>query len=185
MNGRSRQRKQEKKTDVETKETIEELVQKLDQMHEDKKNKCKAAKEQLVDMLEVTVDKYRTVTGTAEAIRMLRFVGHDGQLYLQEGVALSKELAGVCQQMVEKAKSLEPAEMDELCKGFYSEEFELGSTDEGRGIHDIAFEMMRVDLCRNVGGAAEDMVSFCKRTDEEIRDTEFALAELRASEESD
>ena len=38
--------------------------------------------------------------------------------------------------------------------------------------------MMRIDLCRNVGGIAEDIVEFVKRVDKEIEDTEKAIEEL-------
>lgn len=178
------------KLTVEDKMTIKELEDKIKSMKEDKEKKCKAAKEQLIDMLEVTVDKYRTATGTAEALRVLRFtIGHD-DVDLSWASRLAWDMAVEADKIREKAKKLSYAEMDKLCDGFYEKEFKVEpdhyyTEAETFAEYDLAFEMMRIDLCRNVGGSAEDMVEFIKRVESEIDQTGEELKKLRAKEKED
>ena len=168
----------------ETAALIEELELKLASMKEDKEKKCKAAKDQLVEMLQVTADKYRTATGTAEALRVLRFVLGDEKIQfdIYEANSLAWRLAEVTLSMKAKAEKLSYAEMDKLCEGFYTKELKLQATSRDDPAITLAFEMLCIDLCRNVGGAAEDMVSFVKRTQEEIDATGEKLKEVRAGE---
>ena len=173
------------KLTVEDKMTIKELEDKIKSMKEDKEKKCKAAKEQLINMLEVTVDKYRTATGTAEALRVLRFVNgiDEGGLIAANDLAWS--MVQITSDMVEKAKKLPYAEMDQLCDGFYEKEFYFDTekpSDWKNNCCALALEMMKIDLCRNVGGAAEDMVEFIKRTQDEIDVTGEELKKLKAKE---
>ena len=159
----------------EKKETKKELENKLISMREDREAKLAAAKDQLVDMLTVTVDKYRTATGTAEALRILRFVDESfNDIKLANNLA--KDMASITSMMTAKARKLEPEEMDQLCDGFYDKDFTIG--DSKAWPYELAKEMMCIDLCRNVGGAAEDMVSFVARSQEEIDATEQALKDL-------
>jgi len=175
------QKKQPKKDD-DAKQAIEELEQRLAKMEEDRDTKCKAAREQLVDMLEVTADKYLTVTGTAEALRVVRFVvGSETPGDLVDACDLAHRMADVAKDMAECARGLEADEMDQLCKNFYAEDFNIRNLDRRQLA--MAFEMMRIDLCRNVGGSAEDMVGFVKRVQEEIDVTKAKLDELRSQEE--
>lgn len=180
------------KITVEERMTIKELEDKIESMKADKEKKCKAAKEQLVSMLEVTVDKYRTATGTAEALRTLRFVTGNDLANLTWANQLAWDMAAEVNKMCEKAKKLSYAEMDQLCDDFYDKEFRIAypprfSNDEIPSIEEehcycLAFEMMRIDLCRNVGGTAEDMVEFIKRVEEEIDATGKELKKLKAKE---
>lgn len=173
------------KLTVEDKMTIKELEDKIKSMKEDKEKKCKAAKEQLIDMLEVTVDKYRTATGTAEALRVLRFTtGHD-DIDLSWASRLAWDMAVEADKIREKAEKLSYAEMDKLCDGFYEKEFKVEPDHnyaETDPLYQLAFEMMRIDLCRNVGGSAEDMVEFIKRVESEIDQTGEELKKLKAKE---
>jgi len=180
----------EDKLTVDEKITIKELEDKIKSMKEDKEKKCRAAKEQLVNMLEVTVDKYRTATGTVEALRTLRFVAGDDEVNITWANRLAWDMAVEVDKMRMKADSLAYAEMDKLCDGFYEKEFKLAypETDndidygpiETEHLYQLAFEMMRIDLCRNVGGSAEDMVEFIKRVEEEIDATGEELKKLKA-----
>lgn len=165
---------EEEKT--EKQQAVEEMGEKLRKMVEDKDAKCKAAKEQLVSMLEVTADKYRTATGVAEALRVLRFVHGENGATIEDAMSLAKAMAEEATAMAKKAKAVPYEKMEILCDGFYDKDFV--SSEEPM----LAFEMMRIDLCRNVGGAAEDMVSFCKRVQEEIDETVRALDELQSEE---
>ena len=174
----------EEKLTIEEKMTIKELEEKIKGMKEDKERKCKAAKEQLVSMLEVTVDKYRTATGTAEALRVLRFTSENYPCeinILSAANRLAHDMAVVTSSMCEKAKSLSYAKMDSLCEGYYDEDFVLKNNDYNNCIQ-LAEQMMRIDLCRNVGGAAEDMVEFIKRVELDIDATGEELKKLRAKE---
>lgn len=173
----------EDKLTIDEKIAIKELEDKIKSMKEDKEKKCKAAKEQLIDMLEVTVDKYRTATGTAEALRVIRFCGEEetwvtSAVPIRDANKLACKMAEVTNQMKEKAVKLNYAEMDKLCDGFYSKEFD--PNDNYNPYYVLAYEMMCIDLCRNVGGAAEDMVEFIKRVQEEIDATGEELKKLKA-----
>lgn len=167
-----------------TQAMIKELEEKLQGMVEDRDKKCKAAKEQLIDMLDVTVDKYRTATGTAEALRVLRFAKGNDDASIMMANTLAYDMADEALNMKKKAEGLGYAEMDELCNGFYEQRFILGGgEDDVAYYYSLAFEMMRIDLCRNVGGAAEDMVEFIKRVEQDIEDTKKALDELKVKED--
>lgn len=170
-----------KKLSVEDRLTIKELEEKIVSMKDDKEKKCKAAKDQLVEMLAVTVDKYRTATGTAEALRILRFVCGDDNVHVSWANRLAWDMAVEADRIREKAERLAYAKMDELCDGFYEKEFKVEYDSEkiSDDIYRLAFEMMRIDLCRNVGGAAEDMVEFIKRTEDEIDSVGEKLKQLK------
>lgn len=173
------------KLTVEDKMTIKELEDKIKSMKEDKEKKCKAAKEQLIEMLEVTADKYRTATGTAEALRVLRFVlGEKASInYIEKACSIAHLMADSVCEMIIKAQDLPYAEMDQLCDGFYNKDFKYNGRElEVENGIELACEMMCIDLCRNVGGAAEDMVEFIKRVEADIDDTGKQLKELKAKE---
>lgn len=168
---------------------IEELEQKLASMKDDKETKLTAAKEQLIDKLSVTADQYHTATGTAEALRTLRFaLGSEVRASMRDAVMLANEMANEALAMATKASELECSDMGQLCDGFYEPNFVL-SDDKFLDIEDLAyelaFEMMRLDLCRNVGGAAEDIVSFMERVDDEIAATQAKLDEMAKKGGSD
>lgn len=169
----------EKKT-IDEKIAIKELEGKLESMKADRETKCKAAKEQLVEQLKVTVDKYRTATGTAEALRTLRFVVGADDVHLTCANRLAWDMASVVDMMRKKAEGLDYGMMDDLCDEFYEKEFKLEYDSEklDEAYYKLAFELMRIDLCRNVGEAAEDMVSFVNRVQEEIDSTQAELDKL-------
>ena len=157
-------------------EQIEELESKIEKMKADKETKCEAAKKQLIDMLGVTADKYRTATGVAEALRVLRFAYGEQYDAFEDAASLARELCNTTDAMQATASLLDPNEMDSLCEGFYDPDFASNKNIIG---YELAKEMMRIDLCRNVGSAAEDMVSFVKRVDEEIEATKKAIEDLK------
>ena len=163
---------------------IKELEEKLKGMKDDKLAKCKAAKKQLIEMLEVTADKYRTATGTAEALRVLRFAKGDDNVPILMANTLAYDMAAETARMKKKAEKLDYVKMDTLCDGFYEKDFDMDEGEEDISYYySLAFEMMRIDLCRNVGGSAEDMVEFVKRVHEEIDATGKKLKELKAEKE--
>lgn len=179
------------KLTVDEKIAIKELEEKIEGMKSDKEIKCKRSKNQLIEMLKVTVDKYRTATGTAEALRVLRFVVGSDEVNLTWANRLAWDMAVETDRMRKKAEKLTYAEMDKLCDGFYEKEFKLvyPETDndmdygpiETEHLYQLAFEMMRIDLCRNAGSTGEDLVEFIKRTQEEIDACGEKLKELKKS----
>lgn len=175
------------KLTVDERITIKELEESIAGMKADKEAKCASAKAQLIEMLEITVDKYRTATGTAEALRTLRFVAGEDVVNVTWANRLAWDMAAEADKIRTKAWGLSYAEMDKLCDGFYEKEFRFDvvdpdAIDDVEMIYSMAFEMMRIDLCRNVGPAAEDMVEFIKRVQEEIDKTGEKLKELKAKE---
>lgn len=163
-------------------EQIEELEKKLEKMNEDREKKCKAAKDQLINMLDVTADKYLTATGIAEALRVLRFIwadeGPSGQIDMASSLAYT--MSKYTREMMQRAKDLPYKKMDSLCENFYDPNF---AVKDHITAAELAEEMMCIDLCRNVGGAAEDMVAFIERVDEEIKATEQTISNLKSQEE--
>lgn len=161
-------------------EIAQEKFDTIQKMVKDREAKCKAAKEQLVDMLNVTVDKYMTATGVAEALRMLRFTyGNDEFDNMENACALARFMASKCNNMAELAADLEYDKMDEICKDVYDPSFANGDKD----LFDLAKELMTIDLCRNVGPAADDLTSFVKRTNDEIENAQRDLDEFLAQHE--
>ncbi len=182
----------DEKLTIDDKITIKELEERITSMKEDKEKKCKFAKEQLVEQLKIDVEKWRTATGTAEAARVLRFVTSGGHDYVDLSWAnrLAWDMAVETDKMREKAESLTYAEMDKLCDGFYEKEFKIDYSkkdivtedDITHATYEMAFELMRLDLCQGVGKAAEDMVEFIKRTQDEIDACGEKLKELKGEE---
>lgn len=158
----------------------QELVNDLDRMVKARDKNLEASKEQLIEMLKITSDKYRTVTGTMEAMRVIRMVfdGDPEDMPIFEVIAMAKgiavDLSGKAWELSVKADNLGYAEMDQLCDGVYDKKF---SENETNAI-EMVTELMVVDLCRNVGPAAEDMVSFLDRVDIELAETTARLDEL-------
>ena len=152
------------------KEVIEECYESIRKMTIDRDTKMKAAKEQLVEMLKVTANKYRTGTGVMEALRVMRMV-NDGKLddmrifdEVEQARDLAAAMVSEVSKLTERAESLGWYEMDKLLDGAYDENF----IEENFSATDLVFELMRLDLCRNVGPAAEDMGLFGKRVDEAL-----------------
>lgn len=176
----------EDKLTVDDKITIKELEESIVKMKEDKEKKCKSSKEQLIEMLKVTIDKYRTATGTAEALRVLRFTnGERENIPIYKACRLANAMAKETNTMLEKARKLNYAEMDKLCDGFYAKEFEAPGKSFSDDAYDLAFEMMRIDLCRNVGPATEDLVEFIKSTQEAIDKVGEEIKQLKSGKKDD
>lgn len=170
---------QQKKND-EAQAIADELRDKIDKMVEDRDKKLKSAKEQLIENLNVTADKYRTATGIMEALRVMRMVndGRPEDMMIYDEMEQARNLAALMvvevSKLVEKAEKLGYGEMDDLCKDAYKEDF---VSDEFSAL-DLCAELMRLDLCRNVGPAAEDMVAFIDRVQEEINETSDELVKV-------
>lgn len=160
------------------KKLMQELLDKKESMAVDRIKKLAMAKEQLVEQLKVTVDKYRTATGVMEALRVIRMVMDVDDVPLAEELSFARDVTAnmiaTVSAMTEKAERLGYAEMDELCEGFYDEDF---VSKNFSGI-ELAEQLMCLDLCRNVGPAAEDIVGFIEKTDAEITDVNREIEKI-------
>lgn len=152
------------------KDTANEQAVSIRHMIEERDKKAANAKEHLISQLEVTVDKYRTGNGVMSALNMVRTVlGEQAEeITLEEEIGHAKGLAIIMAsktaEMAEKAKSLDPDNMDSLCENFYKTDF---AESEASAL-DLMEELLILQLCQNVGPDAEDIVEFCKHADEEI-----------------
>lgn len=149
---------------------IKELVYTYNKMIKDRDSKCIAAKEQLIENLKITADKYRTGTGVMEALRMIRMVndGRPEDMAIYDEIECARDMAAAMiveiSELTQKVEKLGFGEMDKICDGHYNKDF----ISMGISANDLVLELMRLDLCRNVGPAGEDIVSFIDRTQEEI-----------------
>lgn len=155
----------------------EEMAASIAKMREDKEKKASGAKEHLIGQLEVMSDKYRTANGVMSALDTFRdILGKNHWLDVQQEIdtagKIATAMAAKAAEMAGKAKELEPAEMDRLCEGFYTEDFSEHTTS---GVQ-MAEELMLLQLCQNVGPAAQDIVDFISTADQEIGK---AVADLR------
>lgn len=169
------------KDEIEDREIAQELVDKLAGMKEDRDTKCASAKEQLIENLKITADKYRTATGVMEALRVIRMVCDDSagiqfvKSDIEQAKSFAAEMAATALKMADDVNSYTYEDMHMLCDGYYEKDF---VSIEDIGITNMCRELMRLDLCRNVGPAAEDMTEFYKRATADIEDTQAELDEL-------
>ena len=147
-----------------------DMATSIAKMYEDRDKKALGARDHLVSQLEVTADKYRTANGVMSALDTVRLVagnhtGDDlmGDIAMAKGVAIV--MAHKAQDMRDKAQELDPDDMDQLCDGFYEKEF---AESESLTAVDMVVELMLLQLCQNVGPAAQDVADFCRTADEEI-----------------
>lgn len=158
----------------------QELVDKIAGMIKDRDAKCESAKDQLIESLKITADKYRTATGVMEALRVMRMVedGSSGiphvKYDIEQARSLAVDMAKTAECMAEIANALKYEKMDNLCEGFYEADFAENDITP----RELMEELMCLDLCRNVGPAAEDIVEFYKHATEDIDDTQSELDEL-------
>ncbi len=160
-------------------EVADEMAVTIRKMIEDRDAKVTSAKEHLVSQLEVTSDKYRTANGVMSALDTLRTVYGDdmdddifGQI--SEAKLIATAMSARATSLAARATELTPEAMDLLCEGVYDEFFSDSFEANEDLPFDMAVELMVLQLCQNVGQAAQDIVDFAKHADEEIdkaRDT--------------
>ena len=153
----------------------DEMAKSIGKMYEDRDRKALSAKERLVEQLDVTSDKYRTANGVMAALDVVRSVNGNASDPIQEiamAKAVATEMAHVSKTMCDKAKSLAPEEMSQLCDDFYDKEF----SEHDSSIVEMVNELMALQLCQNVGPSAEDITDFLSQADAEI---EKAREDLR------
>lgn len=153
---------------AEPEDVAKEQAKAIAKMYEDRDNKALGAKERLLSQLKVTVQKYRTANGVMSALDTVRTVlgdkGENVYSEIQMAQRLAKGLAVVAEKMAKEAEGMVPDEMEGLCDGFYKQDMTTSSV----GPEDLAKQLMILQLCQNVGPAAQDITDFCTTADEEI-----------------
>lgn len=157
-------------------ETAREQAKSISKMYEDRDRKAVGAKQHLVSQLMVTTEKYRTANGIMAALDTVRtvFGSHGDDIYseIQMAQRIAKGMAVTAEKMAEKAQSLDPDDMDQLCEMFYDKDM----TNKKVGPTELAEQLMTLQLCQNVGPNAEDVVEFLRSADEEIEKARENLA---------
>ena len=159
--------------DADPKEVAENWAKTISSMYEDRDRKALTGKARIVDKLEILADKYRTANGVMAALGCVRdvFGEQAKELTLAETIDIAKgaanELSGVANKMRDKLMNLDPDDemFANVCDGFFNKAF---SGTENDAI-DMVVELMRLQLCQQVGPDTHDLVDFCNRTDEEIK----------------
>jgi hypothetical protein len=157
----------------------EDMAKSIAKMYEDRDKKALGAREHLVSQLQVTANKYRTATGVMSALQVVRDVMGEYELeligILGQARDAARAMVKVTTGMAEKAQGLDPEEMDQLCDGFYDADFV--DDDKEPSAMEVVKELMQLQLCQNVGPAAQDVADFCKTADEEIEKARKDLQE--------
>lgn len=159
------------------KAVAEDMAKSVRKMIEDRDEKAHNAKAHLVSQLRVTVEKYRTANGVMSALQVVRDVCGTEHAFLTEEIDEAKSaatmMAKVAKSMADKAEALEVEGIGSLCDGFYDAEFSEGDGDAS----DMVIQLLRLQLCQNVGPSAEDISDFVTSADAEI---DKARDELRS-----
>lgn len=140
--------------------------------------KIENARIHLVDTLEVTAQKYLTANGMMAAIETIRQVIGNADVSFETQTTWAKDimraLSDSAASMMEKAKVLAVENFDQICEDYYEEDF---SAREDIIVYDLACELMELQLCQNVGPAAQDIIDFKTTSDEEIEKAQAKLDE--------
>lgn len=169
-----------KKVEIKKADEIQDLINQLYRMVDDRDKKCESAKKHLNQQLIVTAEKYVTATGTHEALRVMRSIlpddeYHSSNTLIRVANSIATLMSDIASIMAMQVDSLDYEEMDQLCVGRYDENFAEHDSDDYR---DLVKELMVLDLCRNVGPACDDIVGFYDRANEEIAEITHKLDEL-------
>ena len=150
----------------------EKMATDIRKMYEDMDRKLETGYHHLLDQLEIMAQKYRTANGVMMALGAVRDVFGDNtnELMLSEEIDLAKgaanELSRVAWSMYDKAEKLTPDDegLGDFCDGFYNPEFSGTENDP----IDMVSELMRLQLCQQIGPMANDLFEFCGRATLEI-----------------
>lgn len=179
---------EERVLDTEVKRMTEAMYEKVD-----------GALDHMIKNLLVAADKYMTYRGFDTAYNYLKQYNHPDPLAVAAVTAFN--LSNTAKLMVERARKIKKdiqsvpdltiaESLSNFCDDFYSDEF-INDVDawmyEEKHSHSviieqIAVEAMRIDLCTNVGSAAQDIADFIMQAKDEI-DKVAAEAEKKAETE--
>lgn len=157
-------------------EVAREKAKSISKMYEDRDKKALGARDRLVSQLEITADKYRTANGVMAALHVVRDV-LDKTTDFVEDISIAKRaatnMAGVALKMADKARGLDPDNMDQLCDDFYMKDF----SESKASALEMIDELLILQLCQQVGPNAEDVAEFCHTADDEIEKARKDLME--------
>ena len=157
--------------------TAEDMAKSISKMYKDRDKKALDAKDNLVTQLRITSEKYLTANGVMHALQVLR----DAKGDLSIGIETELEMAHVIAQrmhliacnMTSRAIDAEPDIMGTLCDACYDSSF----AEKKHGLNEFVIELMRLQLCQNVGPNASDIEDFCANADAEIEKARVDLRE--------
>ena len=164
---------------LDPKAEAEKMAKDITSMKEKADEKVERAIEHLHKQVESASKKYLTVTGIEAAMDY-------GEKYF-DGLPMFERLH-ICQQVAQTMSKVATRvvgmidERDEegladIPEELYNPEFAM---QENLTPHDVVLQIMLLDLCRNVGNAADDIVGFRKSSGEEIKKAEDELAAFKA-----
>lgn len=165
--------------EADAKKVAEEMAASIRKMYETRDEKAINAKNHLVTQLDVTVDKYRTANGVMSALNTLRMVMGDKSRDISiedeigQAMDVAEDMAATTMNMADKARTMEPDDLGNLCEGFYDPDF----ANNGNLEDTMVTELMILQLCQNVGPDAQDIVDFLNQSDAEIEKARKDLIE--------
>lgn len=164
---------------LDPKAEAEKMAKDIASMKEKADEKVERAIEHLHKQVESASKKYLTVTGIEAAMDC-------GEKYL-DSMPMCERLR-ICQEVAQTMSKIairvvgmidERGEegLADIPDELYNPEFAM---QENLTVHDVVLQIMLLDLCRNVGNAADDIVGFRKSSSEEIKKSEDELAAFKA-----
>lgn len=158
--------------------TAENMAKSISKMYEDRDKKALDAKSDLITQLRITSEKYLTANGVMHALQVLRdaegdiFINID--LELEAAHSIAQKMHSVACNMTSRAINTDPDVMGTLCDAFYDPTF----AEKEHELNDFVIELMRLQLCQNVGPNASDIEDFCANADAEIEKAKLDLREF-------
>lgn len=139
--------------------------------------KLNAAREHLIANISVTSDKYLTANGLMIALDIVRDVVKDSSLPLEKELELARAAArnvsDIAEELEQKARNLDINEFGNFCEDVYECDFVLIENTYGELIE----ELLILQLCQNIGPAAQDIADFKTAADEDIEESKQQLNE--------
>lgn len=136
------------------------------------------ARAHLIDTLEITSRKYLTANGMMAAIETIRqVIGNEDVSFSTQvkwAIEIMNALSDAAASMMVKAEELAMEDFDKLCEDYYQANY---ADRETVTAYDLACELMELQLCQNVGPAAQDIIDFKASSDEEIEKAQVKLDE--------
>lgn len=159
--------KREDKTPL---EVAQDMSADIDKMIDKRDEKVDGARDHLVETLGITREKYLTGSGVMAALQALyEAYGNHEQMGIMALIASAKtitmQLAETCESMAGFARDCELEEFQTFCDGYYDDNF---ANKDVISPTDLAKEILVLNLCQQVGPAAQDIWDFKVTADEEI-----------------
>lgn len=157
----------------------EEQAASIRKMSADRDQKIEGAMDNFLTQLDVVADKYLTANGIMAALETVRDVlgEHNSIDFITEftyAQNIAQRISRTARTMRESAEETKPENMAFLCDSFFDHNFTI---EEEPSVSDVAFELMRLQLCQNVGPNASDITNFFINANAEIETAQANLIE--------